>query len=646
MPDRPDPESLRPEDVPIHGQGLNAFAHRFDGYRHFGGSDAAVARTNSIRAQWADDGALPASVDDLRACLWVEARRERFVEFDDVVPVKAPDGTVVHEPDPSRETLGRRVQEHFKRALATRIVGLLRGTTPATLMDSQAIRDYLHDCTLETHSDRALSISSAVVRAECAGVPVVAVGNDQPLGVQITGLLDALHFHRERYGGNGPLRYVVGRRSNQQEMDELLAALSGLVEDLRGTLDLTIEVDFTPVSLKAASLQALGERWLEQMRIRDGRLEALPDTAGELLRLVDDPSFRWHLPLNASEFSGRIDGLQVCTLSLDGLRGRLAIGSDGGRDNRLVRERFRAAAGRRDQVPINPDDLLEAARILIALVEDRRSGPLQAAEPEHLLEARILRGALPVPHPDGGTLVPVSTMGQFPAAYSERGNARFIDAVLRAEGTPWVIELKDLPAGRGRYLRHGIAQAVLYRRFLRDARGIHPYFSDLVPPVEPRLTRSAVAFPAFGSSRSGAKRLAELRGLAALFDVDVIELETTIDDTPRDLPEPLLPADPSEGDTPDYRVVVRFATQPDNPKAMADEIRLTLEAHELAIVEDEDIEITLRVWATGTFEAARVALDRVQSAIGESQFVAPELLSIDVEGIYSWAEDEDAQADQ
>ena len=50
--------------------------------------------------------------------------------------------------------------------------------------------------------------------------------------------------------------------------------------------------------------------------------------------------------------------------------------------------------------------------------------------------------------------------------------------------------------------------------------------------------------------------------------------------------------------------------------------------------------------ASGTFDAARVALDRVQSAIGESRFVAPELLSVDVEGIYALAEDEDVRVDQ
>lgn len=120
----------------------------------------------------------------------------------------------------------------------------------------------------------------------------------------------------------------------------------------------------------------------------------------------------------------------------------------------------------------------------------------------------------------------------------------------------------------------------------------------------------------------------------------MIELDTSVDDTPRKLPQPAIPAEASPGELPDYWVVVRFATEPDDPHEMAQEIRLTLDAHELAIVEEGDIEITLRVFAAGTFDAARVALDRMQSAVGESRYLAPELLSVEVEGIFPWAEDE------
>ncbi len=115
---------LKAEDVPSGG--LAQFAYTFDGYQHLGSTDAALQRANEIQHHWVGTGALPEDVDDLRACLFVEYRRERFVEFDDVLRVTAPDGTVLHEPDPSTVTPARAEQERYKRALADRIADLLR----------------------------------------------------------------------------------------------------------------------------------------------------------------------------------------------------------------------------------------------------------------------------------------------------------------------------------------------------------------------------------------------------------------------------------------------------------------------------------------------------------------------------------------
>ena len=72
-------------------------------------------------------GTLPADIDDLRACLFLEHRRERFVEHDDVFTVWDRDGNLVHEADPERVTPARRAQERYKRALLARIAALLGG---------------------------------------------------------------------------------------------------------------------------------------------------------------------------------------------------------------------------------------------------------------------------------------------------------------------------------------------------------------------------------------------------------------------------------------------------------------------------------------------------------------------------------------
>ncbi len=111
-------ESRPPDD-------LIEFAHSFDGYRHFGGLDAAIERTDAVRSRWEECGTLPGDVDDLRACLFCEYRRERFVEHDDVFSVWDRDGNLVHEADPDRVTPARRAQELYKRAVFDRIAQLL-----------------------------------------------------------------------------------------------------------------------------------------------------------------------------------------------------------------------------------------------------------------------------------------------------------------------------------------------------------------------------------------------------------------------------------------------------------------------------------------------------------------------------------------
>ena len=99
------------------------FAHTFDGYRHFG--EAYEEGLGAVRGRWKSDGSLPEDIDALRACLFLERRRERFVELDDVFTVWDRDGNVKHEADPERVTPARREQERFKRAHVDRIGVLL-----------------------------------------------------------------------------------------------------------------------------------------------------------------------------------------------------------------------------------------------------------------------------------------------------------------------------------------------------------------------------------------------------------------------------------------------------------------------------------------------------------------------------------------
>jgi hypothetical protein len=479
-----------------------------------------------------------------------------------------------------------------------------------------------------------------VLRADADGVPIVAVGGDRPADVQITGLFDALHFWLVRRGGRGPLRYVVGSRKDEAETRGVLDALAGLTDALADEVDLLVELDFEPVDLVAPDFAGVKPEWLQLLRAREDKLRDLPPLARRLATLVDDPSFRWSFTVRATTLSGRIDGLEVCTLSSDGRTGRLKIGAPGRNEQRLARERFRAASDGRDEVEFSEESVLEAAEVLLRLIEDRRSGPLAAVDPEHRLEGRILRGVVGVNVDDVGRLEPVLDIGQIPTLWRADGRARYLDVLMRQGSEPWAVELKVTNAGRGKYLRHAIAQAVLYRRFIGTAQELRPWFAEREPPLTPTSCRAAIAFPALTGTGADSRR-DELRRLAALFDVAVVELDVDVDDLPAGIPEPLdLGERDAENGVPGYRVLVRFATQPDDPVAIADDIRPLLPTHDLAVVEDDDIELTLDIPADGVFAAARTALDRVQSALGESRFVAPELLAVEVEGIFAWAEEE------
>jgi hypothetical protein len=79
---------------------------------------------------------------------------------------------------------------------------------------------------------------------------------------------------------------------------------------------------------------------------------------------------------------------------------------------------------------------------------------------------------------------------------------------------------------------------------------------------------------------------------------------------------------------------VRFASEPDNPRQIASQLAPLVEFEQIAVREHGDLEIVLQIEAAGAYEAARRALDRVEAATAETEFVAPELLDISVLCLY------------
>jgi hypothetical protein len=93
-------------------------------------------------------------------------------------------------------------------------------------------------------------------------------------------------------------------------------------------------------------------------------------------------------------------------------------------------------------------------------------------------------------------------------------------------------------------------------------------------------------------------------------------------------------------DTPDgnaavkWKAVVRFATEPDDPRRIASQMAPLVEFEQIGVRERGDLEVVLQVEAVGAYEAARRALDRVEAATAETEFEPPELLEISVLCLY------------
>lgn len=155
---------------------------------------------------------------------------------------------------------------------------------------------------------------------------------------------------------------------------------------------------------------------------------------------------------------------------------------------------------------------------------------LNNGHPEHGLEAHILSGRLELNSSSQGLLrvvVPPSggklSAAQFPTLWGDVSRPwRFLDALLvDASGRPWAVELKDQYAagGHGQYLRNGIAQAVLYRHFIRSAAPLDEWFET--NNLSRTDCQAALAFPT--APPQAANKVDRLKDLAQRFDVEVIE---------------------------------------------------------------------------------------------------------------------------
>lgn len=360
------------------------------------------------------------------------------------------------------------------------------------------------DMTEWQQGSRPHSISSKIhwrVRNGRTEVRVV----DDDADTQRNALLDALHLWRVEANSRGAISLDVSgaSRAVREELGTLLGALAP-----------DIDVSVTPRPAPNPNFTAITRKWPDLLRRRDKKLKSLPPLAERLQRAVADGSFYWTKTLY-SRVTGRLDGLKVCELVNDDLV-VMRIGQ-----SEKAQSLFEEIVGE-PELQVSDATAAHAAEVLQRLAASRKSGRLSEIQREHLLEARVLRGAVDVHTPAGRPMTPAIARGQFPTRWATTGNARYLDALMRDRDEPWALELKIRSGGAGQYLRHGVGQAVLYRAFIKRADAIHPYLEGI--GVDAAACKAAVAFPVL-TGRDAAFRTGDVAALARLFDVDVLELD-------------------------------------------------------------------------------------------------------------------------
>ncbi len=393
---------------------------------------------------------------------------------------------------------------------------------------------------IDGRTDRALGVGRAVVRCTHEGRRAVAVREHE---ARIPALMDLLHLHlagAELPGGGQPpvadeVTVLLVEDKEVSEAGDALATLAAEVSPAVGVRVLRVDdAGRVHPSVPAPDLSdAVLFRYEGWLRLLEGVEDGPPELVREIVQAVGRPELRAYPMLSHAgrRWSLRIEGLEVGQVEAG--RGTLGVGKDGktGRTSRK-RAAWVAVAGK-EAVEVTPASVPSAASLIRVFAEKWRGwSSKRAGEPkqdEHALESRVLRGVVPL-HLANGTrldlLKPDSTESvnwgsQFPTRWGRQDGpaARYLDALLRVGDVPWAAEIKiDGGTGTGRYYRHAVAQAVLYRTFIRQASPLQPWFE--AQGLDQRSCRAAVVVPDAPASR--ADRSTGLAELCQAFDVELI----------------------------------------------------------------------------------------------------------------------------
>ncbi|WP_369253345.1 hypothetical protein [Geodermatophilus amargosae] len=382
-------------------------------------------------------------------------------------------------------------------------------------------------------------MNNTVIRCVYDGKRAVAVGTTTKN--QIEGLLDLvdLHLHGADVLDDTAVApdEVVLLLVQDDPDTEAEGALRTLAAQLKAPFSvvlkrLTSRGEVLPIS--GGGLDDLGDH--EKYRYTEWRQYLLnlgeqpPALVARLLAAVPREEFRAYPMLTRTNWwSLRLEGLEVAQVGPR--QGRLDVGRD---------YEGRSGPERTTWLSIVPEGMLQVtdedasvtrAAAAINAFADAWNEALTdqpAKQKEHTLEARVLRGLVPV-HASTGRLELLQPSGdlrvnwgsQFPTRWGRTASnaGRYLDALMRDGSTPWALELKtEGSAGVAGYYRHAVGQAVLYRHFIRQAVHLAPWFDRF--GLDHTACRAAVVVPEYRAETAAWGE--RLQRVCEVFDVELI----------------------------------------------------------------------------------------------------------------------------
>ncbi len=395
--------------------------------------------------------------------------------------------------------------------------------------------------------DRKNSISTKVIRCHHDGQLAVAVGSDSGAKVQIAALLDLLDLHLQSPDRDSA-QQVTLILGGCPDGPEALDAIGTMVHSMTSGPQVRVLVAddkglLAPVETEPCDFSTDAEYsgWLKLlMAVESGPPALLRKLVREVAALAgwdgaaSQPLMAYQMLSARGRWSLRLEGLEVGRFK--GTSGWLDVGKVGKLgDLSPQRQAWIAATGADAPLTVTgrAAELSGASAALWAFAQQwlprlKPDGAVPIKQDEHALESRVLRGLAPVVVPGVGRLErlhddPAVNWGsQFPTKWGRQGSARYLDALLRDGATPWAVEIKiQGGTGVGGYYRHAVAQAVLYRHFIRQARPLQPWFDKY--DLHRQDCQAAILVPTMDGPLSEWRT--RLTAVANLWELPVVEIE-------------------------------------------------------------------------------------------------------------------------